>query len=495
MNLLSASGNRPGLPLFITALSIPLALFFGLIAVTADPISIGFAAALVLGSAFLVKPDWIIWLILISGLLVTGILPLFIHEGVAARSAWSVSILGFFLMSVAFLKLLSTPAIIKETPAFIWVALIFFIYAIICSLASWHSTGEFFGGVKRYFQMWGFIFALCWLSLDAQKIRRWRIFILCIAIAQLPLAIYQLITWVPFRESIKNAYPHMVPVDVVAGTFGSSITGGGASGEMAVFLIIMLGFLLARRIENLLPAGYFFVLVLTIAAPLFLGETKVVLIMLPLMFAVLYRHRIVKQLRYWLLSFSVVMLITVTAGYTYLNFMPEKSKEELVSDTIAYNFQDKGYGGYYLNRTTAITFWAQNQDAGDPVSFFFGNGLGASHTATRGHIATHYPNYGINLTATPTLLWDLGVFGFLLFITILILAWRCANRLIRESASPVVRADAAAIQAAMAIFAFYLFYRVGILELLSFQIVFTALLGYLAWLHRQHLSSLRKQTV
>ncbi|MDR4514982.1 hypothetical protein [Nitrosomonas sp.] len=494
MNFFSASGNQVNSTLFIILFGIPFALFFGLVAVTANPLLIGFAVALIIGFAFLAKPDWIIWLILTLGLLVIGVLPLFIHEGLAARSAWSLSILGFFLMSVSFLKLLSTPGIQKETPVFIWLALLFFIYALLCTLANWQSTGEFLGGAKRYFQMWGFIFALCWLSLNEQKMQRWRLFILCIAMAQLPLAIYQLITWVPFRESIKNAYPHMVPIDVVAGTFGSSITGGGASAEMAVFLIIILGFILTRRMEKTLSTKYFVLLTPIIIAPLFLGETKAVLFMLPLMFIVLYRHKIIKQLRFWLLSFTVIMSITIFAGYTYLSFMPEKSGEELISDTIAYNFQDKGYGGYYLNRTTAITFWAQNQQISDPVPFFFGNGLGASHSATGGHIAARYPGYGINLTAASTLLWDLGIVGLALFISILVLAWRCANRLIQETTSPAVRADATAIQAALALFAFYLFYRIGVLELLSFQIVFSVLLGYLAWLYRQHLLSAQKQT-
>lgn len=470
----------------ILFLSIPFALFFGLVAVSANPLLIGFAVALILGMAFLFRPAWIVWLILIFGLLIIGILPLYIHEGFAARSAWSISILGFFLMCVAFLKLLATPDMYKVTPAFIWLSLLFFGYAVLSTFANWHSAGEFFGGAKRYFQMWGFIFALCWLTLDVQAIQRWQKFILCVALVQLPLAVYQLMTWVPLRESIKNAYPNMVPIDVVAGTFGSSITGGGASAEMAVFLIIILGFLLARRMESVLSPGYFAVLTPVIIAPLFLGETKAVLVMLPLMYLVLNRRKIFTQLRAWLLSFAAIMLITIIAGYAYLSFMPEKNREELIADTIEYNFQDKGYGGYALNRTTTIIFWMQRQQASDPAALVFGNGLGASHTATNGHIAAQYPRYGIDLTAVPALLWDLGVAGLILFLIIFLSAWRCANQLIRQSGNAVVRADAVAIQAALALFAFYLFYRNSILELLSFQIIFTILLGYLAWLYRQH---------
>jgi len=122
----------------------------------------------------------------------------------------------------------------------------------------------------------------------------------------------------------------------------------------------------------------------------------------------------------------------------------------------------------------------------------FGNGLGsaqASSTIMPGHVAQRYPGYGVGLTAASTLLWETGVVGFGLFIAVLALAWRCASRLRRFSADPAIRADASAIQAALAMFAFYLFYRATLLDTLTFQIVFATLLGYLAWLHRQHLLS------
>jgi hypothetical protein len=99
-----------------------------------------------------------------------------------------------------------------------------------------------------------------------------------------------------------------------------------------------------------------------------------------------------------------------------------------------------------------------------------------------------YPSYGIGLTVASTLLWDLGVLGLLLFLSILVLAWRTAGRLRQETTEPLVRADVAAIQVALPLFGFFIFYKPSLLETLSFQIVFAALLGYLAWMHRRHVS-------
>jgi len=66
--------------------------------------------------------------------------------------------------------------------------------------------------------------------------------------------------------------------------------------------------------------------------------------------------------------------------------------------------------------------------------------------------------------------------------------------LYRESVNPIVRADANAIQAALSLFVFHLFYNSSLLEAVSFQIVFAAVLGYLAWLYRRHVDSMMRNS-
>ena len=81
------------------------------------------------------------------------------------------------------------------------------------------------------------------------------------------------------------------------------------------------------------------------------------------------------------------------------------------------------------------------------------------------------------------------MFGCGLLIAMFSCAWFAAGRLYRESINPIVRADANAIQAALSLFIFHLFYSPSLLEVLTFQIVFAAMLGYLAWLYRRHTAS------
>jgi len=457
-----------------------MAMLFGLFAVTANPIIISLAIALLAGTILLARPAWIVWMILLLGLLVVGILPLHL-DFIAARAAWGVSLLGFFLMFIVFFGSATSPNRVKDTPAFIWIALGFLVFALLNSFIQWHSASEFLGGFKRYFQVWGLLFALCWRAFDEQDIHRLRIFILIAALLQLPFAFYELIVFVPLLKSTWG----VAAVDVVAGTFGASMDGGGASGEMALFLIIVLAFLLARRMERVLSLSRLILLVPILLVPLFLGETKVAVVMLPLMFLILYRREMFARLHYWLMGFIMITLLTAAMGYTYLSLSHRPLHEEIEA-VLSYNMYERGYASNYLNRTTVLTFWAEKQGIDDPVSFVFGNGLGSSHSATRGHVTKSYPGYGIGLTAASILLWDMGVFGSGLFVAILVFAWRSAGRLQRESTVPTVRADAAAIQSSLVLFAFYVFYRAGILDIMSIQIVFSTLLGYLAWLYRKH---------
>lgn len=461
-----------------------IAIFFGLLAVTTNPVFISFGVALLVAPLILARPDWNIWIILVSGLLMVGVLPLLV-DWLASKAVWGVSLLGFMLILSALFRAVSVPESIRSSPFFVWLALAFMLFTILSSLAQWSSFYEFSSGFKRYYQAIGLLFALSWFDFTEQKVRLWKAFFIIVTIAQLPWAIYQLMELVPMRENLRIR--GLVPIDVVSGTFGAHMFSGGASGEMATFLVIVLAFLMAHRREKLLGLRKYLLLLPPVLAPLFMGETKVVIILLPLMFLILFRNELVKRPLYALFMLAIASALTVGAGYVYLNSLKEQDLDTLVASTLSYNVGEQGYGGYVLNRTTALTFWAEKQGMHDPVSAVFGNGLGSAQDSSGGSLAQRYHGYGISLTAASSLLWEQGSFGTLLFLSMLACAWRTAGKLQREVTQPWIRADAAAIQAVLPLFAFYLFYRLALLENLPFQIVFYSLLGYLAWLYRRNI--------
>jgi hypothetical protein len=481
---------RPNASKLIYLGSLLTSIVFGLIASSANLLVVSLTIAVFVGAFMLTRPAWIVWMVLVMGMLLVGLAPLY-DDRLGSKAGWAVSILCFILMALAFFKIITLPESRKNTPAFIWLLLAFFIYALLNSLVQWSSAEEFVGGIKRYFQIWGLIFALCWLEFDASRLSRLKEFFVLVALIQVPFAAYELIVLVPIRQSMWHVLPGMVPIDVVAGTFGSTLYGGGSSGEMSTFLIIMLAFLLSSKMQNMIPIRLLIILIPWILSPLFMGETKAVIIMLPILFSVLYRTKLIANPLFGLIMLIVCSLLMFAMGYAYLIIM-NMSLDGLLKETLSYNLYEKGYGTNFLNRTTVLTFWASQQGAHDPVSLIFGNGLGSSHQQTMGHVDVRYPGYGIGLTTASTMLWDMGIFGCLLFLGIFTSAWRATVRLLRESIDPTTKADALAIQVAIALFLFHIFYRLELLENISFQIVFSTLLGYLAWLYRRHRTCLSK---
>jgi hypothetical protein len=239
--------------------------------------------------------------------------------------------------------------------------------------------------------------------------------------------------------------------------------------------------MLSRWREGLLSFSKVAVLSPFVLAPLFLGETKIVVILLPLVFFGLYRRELFTRPHRAIAALAIASVLTAGAIYTYLAINKMTLREQ-VEETLSYNVFERGHGLYKLNRTKVLTFWAERQSLSDPVSTVFGHGLGAAHDKTAGHVSVRYLGYGIGLTAASTLLWEQGLFGMALYLSVILLAWRTAWRIRTTSQVSWMRADAAAIEAALPLFAVYVFYRLTLLEHLPFQIVFAMVLGYLAWL-------------
>lgn len=464
-----------------------LGVLFGKLATTADPMVIGMGVSSFVGIALLRKPEWNVEMVIVLGLF-AGLMPLF-FDALAVKAVWGVAILGFMLLFGALYRLITTSDLIKSTPLFIWVALLFFIYSLVDSVIQFYSAKELMGGFKRYYQVWGLMFGLSWIDFDKKYVEQWRKTVLIICLLQVPLCLYELFIVAPSLESLVESRPELVPIDVVAGSFGASKLGGGNSAEMAIALIIMFGFLLSRYKSSIITGKKLLTVSLILLSPLAMGETKIIIIFFPMMFSTLYRKELISRPHYLIATLIFGGLFTAVA--VGVNMMVTKmTLDQLIFDTLRYNVYEVGYGGFYLNRTTVLTFWAQHQGLSDPVSFLFGNGLGSaqsgSGTSLGGHLDTRFLNYGIGFTGAGLLLWELGVFGVMLFLLMMATAWRCANQLIAQSVDPIVRADALAIQAGLLLFSFYPLYLGALFSEFGFQVIFTFMLGYLAWMYKQH---------
>lgn len=453
------------------------ALACGALAASGSMVVVGAGLGAMTLPFLLARPDKIVSIV-IPASLGAGVIVSVAGPDFTAAS-WLISLLSFVLLPVAAARFLRSNA----QPVFLWLAGGFLAYCLLVTAVQWVTAEQMIAGTKRYFQGYGVLFALATSLHAATHMPRWKKALIVMGFFQLPFAIYEFVVLVPMRGGLDAGGE---ATDVVAGTFGANLEGGSANAEMSAFLLIMLMFLLTAWRLGVVKRRRLVWMGLLCVAPLALGETKIVVIILPLMIFTMLRKEIAVNPRKLIAGSAVCIGLTLLLGYLYITIMDRNTVAEAFQLATEYNVGQVGYGGNLLNRTTALTFWWDHHDLSDPLHFLFGHGLGSAfwgdNSPLPGHIAVMHPNYGIGLTTASTLLWDVGLFGLAFHCAIFFAAWVSANRVWKSARAAWARQDALAVQAALACFLVFIFYRDSGVNLLAYEVVVACVLGYLAFL-------------
>lgn len=467
------------------------AVLAGLLAAVGAPIVLALFVGGFLSIFLLTRFDIAIWLLLAGALVVNGAVTLMLPR--MTKISWALSMLGFFLLAGGVFSLfLSRGREPVRLPGFVVLILIFLVISVGMSFLGKGSALEMLAGVKRAYQMLGLTVVLALAPVTAQWRRHfdgWIRFLFVAALLQFPVALFERIVLVPLRVGMGGG---VVPIDIVSGTFEPSFEGAGENGTMVIFLIICLAYVLAVWRERLLPSSWMVLFAVELGIPLFLGETKIALVLLPMMFVIVFSQEIRRKPAVAVLALSTGALLTVVLAWIYFSVfaIQGKSPEQMVQNTIDYNF---GSAGYYenkssLNRTTVLTFWFREHGLHNPMEAVFGHGVGASYSGAgslvQGHLNRKYPFMAINLNTASTLLWDSGIVGALLFLSTLGLAWRASGALFSKCENGVARARLVALRVSLAANGFALWYSNSLMNSLSHEVLFAFTLGYLAWLVR-----------
>lgn len=460
-----------------------IAALFGLLSISNNPILIGLAMGSFIGAFLLYNPKVPIWIIVVFGLSTPAILDMIGQT----RVLWAFSMMGMLMWVPGLAHLVAmNPGNKKYTPLFIWLIIFFVMYAITTTVLQVSSFGELISGFKRYFQTYGLIVALASLPLLRKDFDLWLKVLLLIAFLQLPFALFERIILVPLRGGIEVAGGQAT--DVVAGTMGANLKGGSPNSIMVVILLSALAFVFSRWKEKLLSIKQLCLYALLLLLPLALGETKIVILLLPLVgLFIIGKDLIYAPMKYipWLLG---LLALTFLFGYVYIHVMLDTTLEDFVIGTLKYNTGEVGYGELVLNRFTSVTFWLSNHNLSEPISFLFGHGLGSSYGNgyNAGHVAQSYPGYGIALTTISTILWDLGVVGLAIYVAIFVLAWLQINNIQRLSPLPKTRADCMGVKVGIMLTMALLLYSNTQVNLITHELIIAMLLGYGAFLIKEH---------
>ena len=277
--------------LLFYGLALAVAVVGGFISASGRPPLVAMFAAAVAAAAFVTSRQALLWFIIIGGLVITGAAQLYIPGSKYLR--YIVPVAAVILLLHGALQKLSVRHHAGDSGAasssiMKW-ALAFVAIAVVSSVINLSSTGVFIMGMKGYFQMWPFLLALTLVAWNPRLIDTLPKLFLIIAICQLPFVFHQFLFLAPLREGLGAG---VVAVDVVAGTFGGTLFGGGANAVLALYMVIVVACLLAIWKRGALSGLAVLAAGIALLAPVFVNQAKVAVIYIPVAYVIIFSKEI-----------------------------------------------------------------------------------------------------------------------------------------------------------------------------------------------------------
>jgi len=447
-------------------------------------------AGCVVGALLLLRPAVALWFVIVGGLVVTGLTQLYLPEFQFIR--WAFAVFSWALGAIAILRsLIAKPGSRNaKLPSVCGWMLAFAGIAAVSSALNFSNTQTLLFGVKGYFQVWGLFIAILFMRWPEQVIDRLPRLLVGIALIQLPFVLHQYLFLVPARIGIGNS---VVAEDVVSGTLGATVTGGGANAVLSLVLVIATAVLLAKFKRRLISGPRLCLYLAILMLPIVLNSNKIALVYLLLVYLMLFSGEILKAPLRAIFVAGLFGVILAMVSWSYLK-MAERNEPGLdwkafVTEAIEKNLRESnGYGDYQLNRFTSLTFWVAKHRHADWDKILLGHGVAASREAEGGTLSPAtlaqrvYPGVGIGLTTVSAILWDTGVIGLACWLALLGSAWRAAGRLARHyDAIPARAAALRGFQVAIPIMFISFFHKSFLTFHLPYQMLLILVLAYVGY--------------
>ena len=388
---------------------------------TSDIRMVALLAALGCGVIVALYPIALFWTTLAVAFVIAGMAQIYFPPLELVR--WALIPLSFLFIAYIFVQNLApTPGIERrKSPNALLLVLNGFFFA---NVASWIMNGlplgDFIVGLKGYFQLWGFLLALAMMHWDQQLMRSTlpkAIFLL--ALFEIPVALHQYFFIAPLRT--YGMEKGVVALDIVAGTFGGQITGGGANAVLAVFMLAVWACVLGIWKKRGLNTFWMVVLSAILLVPVTINEAKVSIIYAVVVFLVIFRKGIFQNIGRFLTVTALVFTMVAALFYTYISHAPAgaaSSWGDLVKYTVEYNLNKEEEFDGSLSRGGSIELWVNHQQT-DLGHMLLGYGVGVTRQELHNNLAidlgiANPQDYGVGKLASMAVLWESGVIGFLL---------------------------------------------------------------------------------
>lgn len=390
---------------------------------------------LITGLVLIVCPVIGVWVVIVGALFFAGLIDLYIPQ--LQPLIWGVELLSMSVGGIGLIKELFNPRgeiITKESSGLLLWMLLFFVCVVFSSLINWSGLSNFVVGLKNYFQVWGLLIAIYYLIKTAMDAHRLIGFFVLLGALQLPFVFHQFLVLVPARTSAILAEHGIVAGDIVAGTFGGQMMGGGRSSDLALLCAITVVFVLAQWRGGLKKTGPAFLAALFFLLPMFLSEAKLFLILLPIALILLFSDCILRNPFKTIVGTVALSGLMIAIFFSYSLLPVAKSQkssslQEMWYQSIEYNIGNRGYGSAVLNRSTVYPFWFKEHIQNAMLApILIGDGPGSTKGSGSLSIGsalnTHYRGYAIGLTGLSSLLWEVGLIGTIIVVTMFFSVFR-----------------------------------------------------------------------
>lgn len=399
--------------------------------------------ALIFGAAMIAFPNVALWTVIVGALGGIGLVELFAPQ--FRQLGWAVAALSMALAGVALIQRVAQAkrqTLNQEgTGLLVWFVTFAFVGFASCVANKSINAGTI-SSLKGYFQAIGVLFAIVWFNYTEVDLRRFMKFLMWLTLIQLPFVLHQFFFLVPIRSTLDYASRGIVAIDIVSGTFGGLMSGGGRSIDLAILCLIGATYAGAAWRIGALSGRVALLVVFAALIPIAVAEVKIVFFLIPVAVYILMRDLAKKYPARFLLGIaaSFVLLMAIAIGYALLpgaESQKPKSFSAYIDDTISYNVGDRGYGNAKLNRSTVYTFWFnENVVNFNGIHALVGYGPGATFTnsslSDKSVANEKYRAVGIGLTGLSSVLWEFGLLGGIALLGIFFSAYRLSGKLMNK---------------------------------------------------------------
>ncbi len=377
-----------------------------------------------------------------------------------------------------------------KMPLIFWLLVAFILVNILSAIMNAEKLSTLVTGMKGYFQTWGLVFAMALIDWKDELMRKqlpkaiW-----LLALIQLPFVLHQYFFVVPGRHGIVRG---IVPLDIVSGTFGGSVEGGGANAALAAYMLVVWSCVLALWKNSVLSTARTLFASAIVLAPVMINEAKVSVVYVVVVFMVIFRRGIFQNLTRFIGVGILTAAIVATLFVAYIRQAPEgkvANWSDLITYTIAYNTADSESEDGKLSRGGAIKLWLD--DHGSLANTLLGYGVGASRSDEHNYLAQKLGisdplSFDVGNLAAIAILWESGVIGFAIVTALFAVAFRDARKLEKHYWNDKRQsAIFLGLQGAIAVLYISLWHKNFFVFHIGYQAIVVVLLGYLVFWLRQ----------